>query len=188
MRLSSMVSLSLSVVLLGCASGGSAERPAVTQAPQTTRVESGDGTMELRTVAVDPTNEYPIDATPDRLWQVMPAVFAQLQVPVTLQVQAERSIGNRSFEVRRQLGGVRLSRYMSCGEQLGNPNADSYLLTLRIVTRVLGGTGEKARLFTVVDGTAKPVAGSGGVVSCTSNGQLERRLVELAKEQLKRGG
>lgn len=180
--------VSISLVLTACASSGSSERPVLEQVGSTTRVEGVGGMSEFRTNASDPTSEFVIDATPELLWSTLPLVFAELKVPVTLQVPSERLIGNRTFEVRRQLDGVRLSRYLNCGDQLGNPNADTYQLTLRILTRVLGGGGEPTRLMTVVDGTAKPVVGSGGAVPCTSNGGLEKHIVELTQERLKGAG
>lgn len=176
----------LTLVLAACASGGSSTG-AAPQVDQTTRVEGVAGATEFRTTRSDPTNQYAVAATADRLWEVLPAVYAQLKVPVTVQLQAERSIGNRAFEVRRQLGGVWLSRYLSCGERLGKPNADSYQLTLRIETQVLPGTDDGSRLMTIVDGTAKPMAGAGGAVVCSSTGQLEKRMLEMVTEQLKRG-
>jgi len=190
MRQPLVVLASVSVFMGACASGGSTEARSAGQVATTTRVDVG-GTgvaSEFRTNASDPTNEFEIEGTPDQLWNVLPAVFAELEVPVTLRVQEERTIGNPEFRVRRQLGGVRLSRYLNCGDQLGNPNADNYQLTIRIIAQVLGGTGESARLMTVVDGSAKPVVGSGGPVSCASSGNLEKRIVELVGERMKRPG
>jgi hypothetical protein len=175
----------LCAALVGCASGG--RRSTEPQLEQTTRVQTGEGTVELRTTRSDPTNEFLVAGTPDGLWKALPVVYAQLEVPVTMRVPAERAIGNRAFRVRRKLGGTLLSRYLECGNRMGVSNADSYEVTVRLETRVLAAAGDSARLVTVVEGTARPTDVSGNPVSCTTTGQLEMRILDLVREQGARG-
>lgn len=177
----------LLLVLAACASGGPSRKRVVEPTmEQTTRVQSTEGAVELRTTRSDPTNEFAIAATPDKLWKVMPVVFAQLEVPVTMRVPAQRVMGNRAFHVRRKLGGVHLGRYLDCGTRMGVINAETYEVTLRLEMHVLGASADDARLATVVEGTAKPVDVSGAPVFCTTTGQLEKRLVAMMTEQVER--
>lgn len=188
MRLTCSVPLLLA--LAACASGGrrdGEQRPVEPTTEQTTRLETGEGTVELRTTRSDPTNEFPVDAPPDRLWKALPVVYAQLEVPVTMRLPEERAMGNRAFRTRRLLGGVRLGRYLDCGNRLGVSNAETYEVTIRLETRVLAAAGGGSKLATVVEGTAKPIDVSGGSVSCSSTGQLEKRLVTMVAEQVRRG-
>lgn len=171
--------------LAGCASGS--RRSTEPQLEQTTRLQAGESTVELRTTRSDPTNEFMVAGTPDGLWKALPVVYAQLEVPVTMRVPDQRAIGNRAFRVRRQIGGMRISRYLECGNRMGLSNADNYEVTLRLETRVLAAAGDSTRLVTVVEGTAKPVDVSGSPIPCSTTGQLERRIVAMVAEQVGRG-
>ncbi|MHB1223031.1 MAG: hypothetical protein ACYC2G_03135 [Gemmatimonadaceae bacterium] len=173
------------VVLMGCANGG--RRTSEPHLEQTTRLQSREGTVELRTTRSDPSNEFMIAGTVDGLWRALPVVYAQLEVPVTMRVPAERAMGNRAFRARGRLGGTRLSRYLDCGNRMGLSNADSYEVIFRLETRVLDAVGDSTRLVTVVEGTARPVDVSGNPIACSTTGRLERRIVEMVTEQVGRG-
>ncbi len=185
-----LLTLPLVLVLTACASGGgtrSGVEPADVQ--RTTRIESAEGSVVLRTTRSNPTNQFTVAGTLDQLWRAMPLVFAELGMPVTMRVPDQRAMGNPAFRVRRRLGGVRLSRYLDCGNQLGMLNADSYEVTLRLEMRLAeGAVADQSRLLTVVEGTARPMDVSGAPVNCTSTGQMEKQLLTLLTEQVRRGG
>ena len=128
----------------------------------------------------DPTAAFFIAATPDAVWQALLAAYGDMKVPVTELATEQRRAGNPAFRTRRQLGGVRLSRYLNCGERLGDQNADSYEVTLRLQTQAVAD-GSGTTLHTLVDGTAKPVGVSGAAVNCSTTGELERRVVALVR-------
>ncbi len=188
MQLLGTLPLLIVLGLGGCASGRARDSVTAPHVERTTRIESAEGSVELRTTRSDPSNDFAVAGTLDQLWRVMPVVFAQLDMPVTMRVPDQRAMGNQAFRVRRQLGGVRLSRYLDCGNQMGMLNADTYEITLRLEIRLVQGSADsQSRMFTVVEGTAKPLEVSGAPVNCTSTGKLEKRLVEMAAEQVRRG-
>src|SRR5215467_6412644 len=73
---------------------------------------------------------YPVD----KVWKVMPTVFASVAVPVSLLDPQTHTIGNRGFKVRGKLGNVGLGRYIDCGQTQIGPNAESYDITLTLTT------------------------------------------------------
>lgn len=172
------------VAALACSSGGSAPPTVAAPAPTPMRVEtSGGAVVDMSLTRSDPTGRFPIAATPDAVWAVLPGVYAELEIPVTTVVSSARRLGNPTHRVRRRLGGQRMSRFLSCGERLYQAVADTDNITLHLETVVSPAEGG-ALLTTVVEATARPIGVSGHPINCTSTGALEQRIVELIQEKL----
>jgi len=122
----------------------------------------------------------------DSVWVVLPAVYEQLEVEPTLLDSGNYRIGNTRF-VTRRIEGNRLSRYLRCGSSVGNSSlADSYRVTMSVLTRVRRDQDGQTLLQSEVTGSAVPRTVSGNAVVCTSTGRLEQRIAELAAEILGR--
>jgi hypothetical protein len=96
-----------------------------------------------------------------------------------------RELGVTSAKLRRRLGEERLSRYLACGERMsGMPNADEYDVRLTVTSRVVTVPEDTARsvLSTFVQANARPVSTGGAMVTCSSTGELERRLAKRVGE------
>lgn len=118
----------------------------------------------------------------EAVWRVLPAVFDSLEIPVTDRQIATRTIGNSGVRLRGRLGDVSLSRYLDCGATSAGPNAATYEVHFQLQTVVQAGAREgTAQLNTIVQPMARPAAGEGEWVTCTSTGTLEARILELTK-------
>ena len=166
----------IAVATLACASGGGTTGSPRT--PNTVRVETGAGALELGVTNSDPTSERRVSGEPGRIWAALPAVFEELGVPVTTNVTASRMMGNTSHRVRGRQGGARISRNLYCGERMGVQNADSYEIVLRLLVQLRPADGQTA-VVTSVEGTARPMATSGNEIHCSTTGQLDDRIVQL---------
>jgi hypothetical protein len=78
-----------------------------------------------------------------------------------------------------ELKGVRLSKYVGCGATETGPAADSYRVTMSIVSHVTPiDTG--SRIDTQMSAYAEDLGSSKGALSCMTLGGLEQRIHELA--------
>jgi hypothetical protein len=179
--------LLLSVAMLaGCASSpGSSGPPAP---DQTVRIpSSGGGTATSLSIASSTSAAVKTLSAPlERIWNVLPAVYDSLGIPVTSRDAATHTIGNSSFKVRRRLGSVPLSRYLECGSTQGAPSADSYEILLSMTTTVQPGGADATTVTTTVDGMGRPVFVSAEYIHCGSKGGLESRFYDILNAELRR--
>jgi hypothetical protein len=120
-----------------------------------------------------------VEASPDRAYAALSVAFEKHGLPASHIVTPLRELGVSDLKARRRLGNERLSRYLNCGDRLpGMPNADDYDVRLSVQSRVVAVPGDSVRssLVTLVTGSARPIGLGGGQVSCTTTGELERRL------------
>lgn len=184
MRHAAAVSALAALALAGCASSPRSAPP-VDHATETVRV-SGVGVQPgatLSTVSSVTPGVAKVLAPIDRVWSVLPAVYDSLGIPVDRLDQARHIIGNTGFKLRRRLGGVSLTRYLDCGSAQGGPSAETYEVTLSVLTElqpIEAGTSAA----TVVQATARPVTFAGEPTGCTSKGPLEQRIATLIAELL----
>jgi hypothetical protein len=127
-----------------------------------------------------------IQAPIAKIWLALPAVFDSLEIPRTTFDPASYTIGNVGMQIRRQLGKVRLSKYLDCGAPQLRPSADYYDVNLSVITRLEPEASGDTRLTTTVDAMAKPVAFSGEYGRCASTGEIESKVRSLLEAELKR--
>ena len=166
-------------VLTACASSGTGT--AVLPAPGRTSVSVTRSTGRNIVVDLLPdviAHESVLDATPDQVWGVLPAVFEMLQIEVTTVDAGARLMGNRGFRARR-IEGNRLSAYVDCGRDFTGPYADHYAVTLSVLVQLKETWDFKTSVTTVVDGSARPRDVSGARLPCQSKATLERSVTEL---------
>jgi hypothetical protein len=154
---------------------------------------------QQRTVVVTPgfSTQILIDTlgTPDTLaaprrdvFLAVAAVYQALKVPVELVDTTNYRIGNPGFRRTGTFGGKRLSTWLSCGDGITGPNADSYRVTLSLHTLVQPGPEGRSLLRTAVLAGALNVGEGAGrqPLPCTSTGGLERRIRQMVEEELAR--
>jgi len=98
-----------------------------------------------------------IDASPDAALAAIEAAYNELGIEVKFRNNATGQLGNKRFSKVRELGGVRLSKYVGCGFAETGPVADYYRVTY-----------------------AEDLGSSKGRLSCTTLGALEQRVNALA--------
>lgn len=164
------------LALAGCA-GATSSPPEPAQKP----IFTEGGFMNTTTSG---GTDVVIKAAPADVWRVLPLAYADLGVEVKTRDDATRRMGNMQANMVRQLKGEPLSKYFNCGTVATGPAADSYRLTVRIVSQVVP-KGEGTLLTTEVFAEARDISGtSTAPVSCGSLGALERRLHTLVQQKL----
>lgn len=141
--------------------------------------------MNITTIATGRGVSQPYLVPVATIWSKLPEVYAELDIPVTTIIAAQHEIGNASLRIRRSLAGQRLSRYLNCGSSMGEQNADTYQVTMAIVSRVSQNREGHTILTTTVEGNGSATAASShrGVV-CTSTGELERRIEQMVRDRV----
>jgi hypothetical protein len=182
------VTLALALVLTSACASSSTTPGAAAPMTQTVRVASGSGNDRLNFSGggAGPTT-HTLNASADRVWRVLPAMFDSIGVPVSTIDQAQKVIGNEGYKVRARLKNVNLSRYVDCGQTQIGPNADSYevWLVLLVQVRPVAGSTTTSSLTTTFQASARPVTFSQGYSNCTTNATLEKRILDVVNAQLK---
>jgi hypothetical protein len=165
------------LLLCGCAAQES-QVPIGPERRSSVIIETDRGSQEVQLTAAPPNVHSSVALAPvDQAWAALPGAYAALGLQRAHAVDgAERTYRAGPATVPRRLGGERPSRFLDCGTTVSMPNADGYEVTLEIVTRLRPEGAAATRVETVVHATARPRETSGNLVSCTSNGQLERRI------------
>jgi hypothetical protein len=117
---------------------------------------------------------------------VLPAAYEELGVKLEVVNSTAMRMGNEAFRTRRRIGNlpmVRL-RLLACGGTIGAPNAETYDITLYVVSQL---SAARAGVDHALDG--RPGSGpipnfAGNDVSCVSTGAIERRIEELVRAKL----
>lgn len=151
----------------------------------TTTIQGPGGGGEVQYWSEVSKGVHSLDGSPEEVWPLLRGVLEELGIPVGLLDPTTRTIGNPRFRPQR-IGKARNSRYFDCGHGVtAVPYADQYELTASVMAHVGTGDDGNARLETVVTGSARSRALSGGAINCTSKGTLERAIADLVGEGLK---
>lgn len=167
------------VSAIACASGSGGEMDDI--------VTTAIGPYQIRATSEAIASSDSVYATVGEAWGVLPEVYEVLGIPdVVIDVRNKR-LGNAEFQPRR-IGGSRLSRFLDCGSSIGVPAyADSYDVTMSLITRVTEGGDGVAVVQTQIHAVAKSRDVRGDPILCSSRGTLENRIVEMVVEMVRPG-
>ena len=175
-------------VLAGCASSGSNDVPV--QAGQGARVdrtrtlEGADGTQVDYTVNTANFVSSNLVAAPlDSVWAVLPDAWKSLGIAIDGRSDRDHRLQSGTMRIRRQLGGVSLSRYIECGRSTQGPNADVYFIVMKLETVASGKDGQ-VLIQSGLTVSGEPTGNGGAVVRCSTLGELERRVAERVATRL----
>lgn len=172
----------LCLLLVAACTPGSARAP---DAPPSVIVTGSGAHVQLSGGARDQAAR--LDAAPGTVWPAVLRVYEELGLPVSSVNTSQWQVGSRKTFSRR-LGGERLSRYVDCGAgSVGAPNADSYLVTLSVDTRLEEASTAAAPgtvLHSSISGTGKDPGSSKDQIRCTSTARLEARIAEMVSEEV----
>ncbi|MDF1501761.1 hypothetical protein [Roseisolibacter sp. H3M3-2] len=176
--------LSLAGALAACAS-----QPAVAvvgeQPPRREFVAIGDQVVRLEP-SVARTLHEDLALTVDQAWGALPLAYEALGLALTTLDSEQRRVGAGGQRVQGRLRGAWMSRYVDCGTAAnGLPHADSYAVTLDVLSQVEGRADvAAASVSTTVKAVGRPASvSSSNVVNCTTTGNLERRVAELVRAE-----
>ena len=163
------------VLFLGCASANQGATPneRVLATTETGTVRSHDPV----------TTDSIINAPPDSAFVALQAAYHDLGIEIKTMNAAAREIGNRRFTKMYDIAGIKMSKIVGCGSSETGPTADSYRITMSIISRVIPST-EGSRIDTELTATAQDPGTSKGSLSCTSLGGLEQRIHALTAKHL----
>jgi hypothetical protein len=179
MRISLMSGAALLCALAGCAS-------ATGSTPQENgRVVDRTNTAVLRSRDETVQNTVHVAAKQDAIFAALADIYPALGVNIALQDPATGEFGNRNFSKMYRLGGVQLSNYLGCGITSTGPGADSFLVTMSLVSHVTpDATG--STVVTRLDATAQDQGSSSARQACLTTGQLEQKVSDLLVKQVGR--
>ena len=134
--------------------------------------------IALDTIAI--RTEFP--APRMETFRVTAAVMeTELKIDLKVRDSTAGVVGNMELVKMRSLGRTALSRYVSCGQGMTGPNADSYRVYLALIAFVDTVPDKGVRLSVALAGAAQDLQGSSKPpVKCSSTGALEghiRRVV-----------
>jgi len=116
----------------------------------------------------------------DSVLVALQAIYTKLGVDVTLLNPATGEIGNIKFSKVGRLGDTPLSRYVSCGVTATGVAADTYRVTMSLVSRVTANVAETgSTVSTQLAAYAQDVGTGTGRISCSTTGALESRLNQM---------
>ncbi len=179
MRSSFLLPLAL---LAACASGGGNVPLGGTE--QTINLADGTGGV-LRMRGSDGARVSTIAAPVDKVWRVLPVVFDSLGLALTDINPATHLIGNSGMKVHAKLGATALGKYIDCGSTQGFPSAESYDIQMSVKTQVEAASDGSTNIGTLVEAVGRPMAFAGEYVRCSTKGELEQRIADGARKQLK---
>jgi hypothetical protein len=175
-----------SLLAVGCASGGGSTASAPAQTVTTNRVVTfGGDMMQMNTMNADTDVKLFVTGTVDEAWAVLPAIYEGLGIPLSVNDNIRKTLGNTGFKTRRQIGRVSTRNYLDCGSSGTIENAETYQLTLSITTTVLPNARGGSIISTALTGSGKnPVTSSSAEVRCASKGDLEMRIRDEVQKAL----
>ena len=184
-----LVVLSTTALLAACASSGSVPATSGGTVRNTTVVSvsgmNGSPTQTYESFADVGGTAHRVGAAPDRVWEVLPAVYQSLGIQVGTNLPDSKTIGNLKLELNRTLGGQPLSNFLNCGEgPTGTPLADAYRINMSVLTTLAPAENGGTRVETRIGALATNRAVSGASTNCATTGRLEGLIAERIKNQL----
>ena len=179
--------LSAALVLITAACSSGATGSASTNTVRTERVvtSSGGGGVSLNTASVDNDIRLLSTGTAAQVWSVLPQVYEELGIPLTVKDDGRKMIGNESWRTRRQIGRVPMQRYLDCGRSGTIENAETYQITLSIMSSVTANPSGGSVVGTILQATGRnPVTSSTQDVRCVSMGDLEIRIRDMVQAKV----
>lgn len=152
----------------------------------TSRVTVGSGaTMQVNTMNLDIDVKLFVTGTADEAWAVLPGVYQELGIPLSVNDNVRKTLGNTGWKTRRSIGRVPAQRYLDCGSSGSMENAETYQLTISITTSVLPNQNGGSVVSTALSGVGKnPITSSSAEVRCASKGDLELRIRDMVQKAL----
>jgi hypothetical protein len=170
------ISVGLVLAVIGCATA-----PAIPPT-QTDRVVVTTETQILRG-SEGAVMSVVVKAPPAKVLVALLSAYADLGIEVRLYDPSAGQVGNRDFSSVHRFAGERISKYLSCGQILMGLAADSYRITMSLVSQVTPH-GSDTNLGTWLTASARDLATSSSSSSCVSTGALETKLNELVLQHI----
>jgi len=165
----------------GCASSGtSVENTTPKQAAIFSSAETGTLLTERPRAAV-----ISVAAPASNVWLAVKAVYAEMDIPLTVDNMAIHQLGNQNFFKSRALAGQPMTQFVDCGSGMTGPKATSYRIYISLLTQVVGNTNGTTTVQTTFVPMGQDVsAGSSDRIPCGSTGRFEQLFLDRVKDTL----
>lgn len=126
-----------------------------------------------------------IPAPPDSVYAALLPVYRDLGIQVKRADPAGRLVANDLFKARRKLAGTAMQRYMDCGGEVSQPNAELFDMELGIVTVVYAAVNGGSVVTSTLTGSGSdPMFGRDRQMQCVSTGEFERRIATAVRAKV----
>lgn len=162
-------------LLAACAASSTAVLPT----KQETVFESTGGVYSFQFYPDERIYADTLAVTPSAAWSSIARAYADAGLPPGVAQEGMRTYGVARASVRRALAGVPLSRMLRCGATMGIENADSYSVTLSMVSKLRPIATDRVVIESQLRASAIPTGVSSNPITCATTGELERRIKNL---------
>jgi hypothetical protein len=170
------ISVGLVLAVVGCATA-----PAIPPT-QTDRVVVTTETQILRG-SEGAVMSVVVKAPPAKVFTALTSIYGDLGIDVKLSDPTNGQVGNRNFVKMHRLAGEPISSYVDCGMMVTGLVADSYRVTMSLVSQVTPRDGG-SNVETWLTAAARDLGTSTGDISCVSKGALETKVNQLVLQQM----
>lgn len=165
------------LVLCGCASAGSTSESSNSTPKQAALYSSPETGLLL---AERPrASVTTIAAPPATVWLAVKKVYADWEIPLTVENPSTHQIGNQNFYKSRQIAGKSMTEFVDCGSGMTGPKASTYRIYISLLSDVMtdGNGGTKVQVTFVPMGQ-DVAGGSSDRIPCGTTGRLEQLLLD----------
>lgn len=167
-------------LLCGCASAGTTSETS-NSTPKQAAIYSSPETGLL--LAERPrASSATIAAAPAAVWLAVKKVYADWEIPLTVENPSTHQIGNQNFYKSRQIAGKSMVDFVDCGSSMTGPKASTYRIYISLLTDVMtDGQGGTKIQVTFVPMGQDVAGGSSDRIPCGTSGRLEQLLIDQTK-------
>jgi hypothetical protein len=136
------------------------------------------------TLLADAPRSVGIDlaAPPASVWTAVKKVYADLDIPVTVENPSAHQIGNPNFFKSRQLAGQSMVQFVDCGSGMTGPKAASYRIYMSLLTTVMPDGKGGTNIQTTFAPMGQDMSGtSSDKIPCGSSGRFEALVLDHVK-------
>jgi hypothetical protein len=120
-----------------------------------------------------------IAAPPATTWIAVKKVYADMEIPVTLDNPPGHQLGNKNFYKSRQMAGQSMTQFVDCGNGMTGPNALSFRIYMSSVTTVTANAKGGSDVQTIFIPQGQDMGGtSSDRIPCGSTGRFESMLLK----------
>lgn len=132
----------------------------------------------LTRVITDTTGTlYEVPFSPAVTYAAVLRTYEELKLPTEIQDSAKGRVETGVFHRRGDIGGRQISTYLSCGDGITGPYADTYRVYMIVMTTVEPrGTDRSAIRSVLLGGAVNVSEGARQPMACESTGRWEIRL------------
>jgi hypothetical protein len=176
-----MKHLLLLLSVAACASSGTtAENTTPKQAAIFQSAETGTLLTERPRASV-----MTVAAPASNVWLAVKAVYAEMEIPLTVDNPAVHQLGNQNFFKTRVFAGQSMANFVDCGSGMTGPKAMTYRIYISLLTQVTPNSDGTTTVQTTFVPMGQDVsAGSSDRIPCGSTGRLEQLFLDKVKATL----